>query len=117
MCVCVCLFKNARERPESLQTIWDHLTEQDYQGWKSVTPKSILDNCYRTMLCLFKECFTKEDDNYECKYNFMIYTNGTAFLALHLRDCKQNIDLKNLERKAMFSPYVFTCALLKKMVA
>ncbi|NP_001122173.1 interleukin-34 isoform X1 [Danio rerio] len=57
--------ENVRERPESLQTIWDHLTEQDYKGWKSVTPKSILDNCYRTMLCLFKECFTKEDDNYD----------------------------------------------------
>ncbi|KAI2653519.1 Interleukin-34 [Labeo rohita] len=53
--------------PERIQNIWDRLTEQDYEGWKSVTPKSILDNSYRTMLCLFKECFSKEDDNYDCK--------------------------------------------------
>lgn len=54
-----------RVLPEKIQNIWDRLTDQDYEGWKSVTPKSILDNCYRTMLCLFKECFSKEDDNYD----------------------------------------------------
>ncbi|KTG45727.1 hypothetical protein cypCar_00003648 [Cyprinus carpio] len=65
--------KNPRDEervlPERIQNIWDHLTDQYYEGWKSVTPKSILDNCYRTMLCLFKECFSKEDDdNYDyCK--------------------------------------------------
>ncbi|KAK2894672.1 hypothetical protein Q8A67_011901 [Cirrhinus molitorella] len=54
-----------RELPERIQNIWDRLTDIDYEGWRSVTPKSILDNCYRTMLCLFKECFSQEDDNYD----------------------------------------------------
>ncbi|XP_067276555.1 interleukin-34 [Pseudorasbora parva] len=53
-----------RDRPESIQKIFDRLEDPYYQGWKSVTPKSILDNSYRTMLCLFKECFSKEDDQY-----------------------------------------------------
>ncbi|XP_016411450.1 interleukin-34-like [Sinocyclocheilus rhinocerous] len=54
-----------RELPERILNIWYRLTDPSYEGWKSVTPKSILDNCYRTMLCLFKECFSKEDDNYD----------------------------------------------------
>ncbi|KAK7152055.1 hypothetical protein R3I94_008405 [Phoxinus phoxinus] len=54
-----------RDRPESIQNIMDRLEDSYYQGWKSVKPKSILDNSYRTMLCLFKECFSKEDDNYD----------------------------------------------------
>ncbi|XP_052387010.1 interleukin-34 [Carassius gibelio] len=58
-----------REYPERIQDIFDRL--QSDEGWKSVTPKSILDNCYRTMLCLFKECFTKEDDRYDyCDENW-----------------------------------------------
>ncbi|KAA0715008.1 hypothetical protein E1301_Tti010152 [Triplophysa tibetana] len=52
-----------RELPESIQDIWDNM---EVQGWKSVTPKSILDNCYRTMLCLFKDCFT-EESSVDCK--------------------------------------------------
>ncbi|XP_052437487.1 interleukin-34 [Carassius gibelio] len=72
--------KNPREEervlPERIDNIWERLTDQDYEGWKSVTPKSILDNCYRTMLCLFKECFSKEDDNYDyCKV--LNWSNGT----------------------------------------
>ncbi|XP_056110250.1 interleukin-34 [Rhinichthys klamathensis goyatoka] len=54
-----------RVLPESIENIRDRLTDSYYQGWKSVKPKSILDNSYRTMLCLFKECFSKEDDNYD----------------------------------------------------
>uniref|UniRef100_A0A672PDU9 Interleukin 34 n=1 Tax=Sinocyclocheilus grahami TaxID=75366 RepID=A0A672PDU9_SINGR len=54
-----------RELPERILNIVYRLTDPSYEGWKSVTPKSILDNCYRTMLCLFKECFSKEDDNYD----------------------------------------------------
>ncbi|XP_065139361.1 interleukin-34 [Paramisgurnus dabryanus] len=49
-----------RELPESIQNIWDNMGEN---GWRSVTPKSLLDNCYRTMLCLFEECFKNENDN------------------------------------------------------
>ncbi|TRY82859.1 hypothetical protein DNTS_022067 [Danionella cerebrum] len=55
--------KEQRELPESIQNIMDRITDQNYHGWKSVTPKSILDNSYRTMHCLFKECFRK--DNYD----------------------------------------------------
>ncbi|XP_051953694.1 interleukin-34-like isoform X1 [Xyrauchen texanus] len=54
-----------RELPESIQHIWDHLRDPYYKGWKSVTPKFLLDNCYRTMLCLFKDCFSTEDGNYD----------------------------------------------------
>ncbi|XP_051725633.1 interleukin-34 [Ctenopharyngodon idella] len=54
-----------RDPPESIQNIQNRLLDPYYQGWKSVTPKSLLDNCYRTMLCLFKECFSNEDDNYD----------------------------------------------------
>ncbi|CAM4582152.1 unnamed protein product [Leuciscus chuanchicus] len=57
-----------RELPESIQNIWDRLTDSYNQGWKSVKPKSILDTSYRTMPCLFEECFSKEDGNYDyCK--------------------------------------------------
>ncbi|KAF5895062.1 interleukin-34, partial [Clarias magur] len=48
-----------RDSPESIENIWEHLKDEDYQGWKSVTPKSLLDNCYRTMHCLFNECFLR----------------------------------------------------------
>ncbi|XP_051580998.1 interleukin-34-like [Myxocyprinus asiaticus] len=54
-----------RELPESIQNICDKLRDPYYQGWKSVTPKSLLDNCYRSMLCLFKDCFSTEDDSYD----------------------------------------------------
>lgn len=49
-----------RELPESIQNIWDNM---GVNGWRSVTPKSLLDNCYRTMLCLFEDCFKNENDN------------------------------------------------------
>ncbi|KAL7878749.1 hypothetical protein AOLI_G00097230 [Acnodon oligacanthus] len=52
------------EPPDSIKDIWERLSETDYQGWRSVTPKSLLDNCYRTMHCLFKECFST-DGNYD----------------------------------------------------
>lgn len=56
-----------RELPESIQNIWDNMGGN---GWKSVTPKSILDNCYRTMLCLFKDCFTEEGSDDYCVPNW-----------------------------------------------
>ncbi|KAL7871218.1 hypothetical protein SRHO_G00087150 [Serrasalmus rhombeus] len=48
----------------SIGGILERLSEPDYQGWRSVKPKSLLDNCYRTMHCLFKECFSP-DGNYD----------------------------------------------------
>lgn len=74
-CQIVCVFvpvSKKRELPESIQNIWDRLTDSYHQGWKSVKPKSILDNSYRTMPCLFKECFSKEDDKYNCKWMELI---------------------------------------------
>jgi len=71
MSKCLCLSKK-RVLPESIENIRDRLTDPYYQGWKSVKPKSLLDNSYRTMLCLFKECFSKEDDNYDCKWMELI---------------------------------------------
>ncbi|KAK3570733.1 hypothetical protein QTP86_025374, partial [Hemibagrus guttatus] len=51
--------QNSDERviPEVIQDIWQRLGDTNYQGWRPVTPKSLLDNCYRTMHCLFKDCF------------------------------------------------------------
>ncbi|XP_052008368.1 interleukin-34-like [Xyrauchen texanus] len=54
-----------RDLPDSIQNISDNLRDPYYQGWKSVTPKSLLDNCYRSMLCLFKDCFSTDDDSYD----------------------------------------------------
>ncbi|XP_056621505.1 interleukin-34 [Triplophysa dalaica] len=59
--------KEERDLPDSIQEIWDNMEDQ---GWKSVTPKSILDNCYRTMLCLFKDCFTEESGVDYCVPNW-----------------------------------------------
>lgn len=74
-CQIVCVFvpvSKKRELPDSIQNIWDRLTDSYHQGWKAVKPKSILDNSYRTMPCLFKECFSKEDDKYNCKWMELI---------------------------------------------
>lgn len=54
-----------REIPEVINGILDRLKDQEYQGWKSVTPKSLLDNCYRTMHCLFKDCFLNSSNDTE----------------------------------------------------
>ncbi|XP_062860760.1 interleukin-34 [Trichomycterus rosablanca] len=49
------------DMPESIENIYERLLEEN--GRRSVTPKSLLDNCYRTMHCLFKnDCFS-EDEN------------------------------------------------------
>lgn len=50
---------------ESIENILTHLKDEDYQGWKSVKPKSLLDNCYRTMHCIFNECFS--GNSTDCK--------------------------------------------------
>ncbi|XP_029613635.1 interleukin-34 [Salmo trutta] len=50
-----------REPPERIEEIYKRVKEIDSKGWTFVTPKSLLDNCYRTMHCLFKDCFPSED--------------------------------------------------------
>ncbi|XP_053478996.1 interleukin-34 [Ictalurus furcatus] len=44
---------------ENIVNIFEHLGMKNYEARKSVTPKSLLDNCYRTMHCLFKDCFLR----------------------------------------------------------
>ncbi|KAM9481897.1 interleukin-34 [Clarias gariepinus] len=51
-------------KSESIENILTHLKDEDYQGWKSVKPKSLLDNCYRTMHCIFNECFSGNSTDY-----------------------------------------------------
>ncbi|XP_026166471.1 interleukin-34 isoform X2 [Mastacembelus armatus] len=50
-----------QELPESIQNIWDCLTEEPDRvpesSWQFASPKSLLDNFLRTMHCLFRECF------------------------------------------------------------
>ncbi|XP_064808067.1 interleukin-34-like isoform X2 [Oncorhynchus masou masou] len=50
-----------REPPERIEEIYNRVKEPNSKGWRFVTPKSLLDNCYRTMHCLFKNCFPSED--------------------------------------------------------
>ncbi|KAG7333254.1 hypothetical protein KOW79_003389 [Hemibagrus wyckioides] len=54
--------------PEVIRDIKERLEDTNYQGWRSVTPKSLLDNCYRSMHCLFKDCFVINGTQYDyCK--------------------------------------------------
>ncbi|KAI5098167.1 interleukin-34 precursor, partial [Silurus meridionalis] len=45
--------------PESIEKALESLQSTDLQRMKSVTPKSLFDNCYRTMHCLFQDCFPR----------------------------------------------------------
>ncbi|KAJ8398608.1 hypothetical protein AAFF_G00421360 [Aldrovandia affinis] len=53
-----------REPPERIQEILDRMSDPDVKvwKWKSVRPKALLDNCYRTMHCLFQDCFQSNED-------------------------------------------------------
>ncbi|KAG5848528.1 interleukin-34 [Anguilla rostrata] len=51
------------EPPEVLQEVLDSVRDPEVTEWKSVKPKALLDNCYRTMHCLFCDCF-------QCQENF-----------------------------------------------
>lgn len=51
------------EPPEMLQEVLDSVRDPEVTEWKSVKPKALLDNCYRTMHCLFCDCF-------QCQENF-----------------------------------------------
>ncbi|CAN9499461.1 unnamed protein product [Ophioblennius macclurei] len=54
-----------QELPETIQDIWDELTEEPDMvpdsSWRSAYPKALLDNLCHTMYCLFSECFPSED--------------------------------------------------------
>lgn len=54
-----------QELPESIQDIWDRLTEEPdrvpQSNWRFASPKSLLDNFCHTMHCLFSECFSSTE--------------------------------------------------------
>ncbi|KAM4619375.1 interleukin-34 [Polymixia lowei] len=54
-----------KELPESIQDIWDRMTEEPDSipdsSWRFIFPKSLLENFRRTMHCLFSDCFQSTD--------------------------------------------------------
>lgn len=54
-----------QELPETIQDIWDGLTEEPDRvpesSWRFASPKSLLDNFCHTMFCLFSECFASTE--------------------------------------------------------
>ncbi|XP_035498048.2 interleukin-34 isoform X1 [Scophthalmus maximus] len=54
-----------QELPETIQDIWDCLTEEPDRvpesSWRLASPKSLLDNFCQTMYCLFSECFASQE--------------------------------------------------------
>lgn len=68
----LCVQVLEKEPPEAVKYIWDVLgalpdgvPETD---WRFASPKSLLDNFYRTMRCLFSDCFASQDTQKDCEY-------------------------------------------------
>ncbi|XP_012994443.1 interleukin-34 [Esox lucius] len=60
-----------RETPELIEEIYNRVKDPNSKGWRFVTPKSLLDNCYRTMHCLFKDCFPSQDGEQDyCSFSY-----------------------------------------------
>ncbi|XP_072550962.1 interleukin-34 [Salminus brasiliensis] len=57
--------EDTQDIPEIIDDILDRIGDPNFEGGRSVRPKSLIDNCYRTMHCLFKECFSREEDQYD----------------------------------------------------
>ncbi|XP_041746977.1 interleukin-34-like isoform X2 [Coregonus clupeaformis] len=71
-----------KEPPERIEDIYNRVKEPDSKGWRFVTPKSLLDNCYRTMHCLFKNCFPSEDGEQDCEFTSFPYYTSCLHLPL-----------------------------------
>ncbi|XP_063053608.1 interleukin-34 [Engraulis encrasicolus] len=57
------IFPEGREPPERIERIWDVLgTKLAGRATTTATPKSLLDNCYHTMHCIFTSCFPSHAD-------------------------------------------------------
>ncbi|KAL4613683.1 interleukin-34-like [Arapaima gigas] len=56
------------ELPEQIEEIWAQLRDPNSTGRKQMTPKALVDNCYRTMHCLFSDCFPRSDSNSQQNY-------------------------------------------------
>nr|XP_020460062.1 interleukin-34 [Monopterus albus] len=54
-----------QELPETIQDIWDCLTEEpdrvSESSWRFASPKFLLDSFCHTMYCLFSECFANAE--------------------------------------------------------
>ncbi|XP_048828627.1 interleukin-34 [Brienomyrus brachyistius] len=50
-----------KELPDQIQELLDNMKDPNTKMWKSVKPKALMDNCYRTMHCLFPHCFPTEN--------------------------------------------------------
>lgn len=59
-----------QELPDSVQGIWDRLTEEPDKvpasSWRYATPKSLMDNLCHTMHCLFSQCFSTDEQQDYC---------------------------------------------------
>lgn len=57
-----------RDLPERIQEICERVKDRNYPGWTFVTPMSLLNNFYRTMHCLFSDCFSSQEPgtNHNC---------------------------------------------------
>lgn len=72
--MCTFLFVQVfeEELPETVQDIWDQLTEEPDRvpdsNWRFASPKSLMDNLCHTMYCLFSECFTCTEVQRDCEY-------------------------------------------------
>lgn len=59
-----------QELPDSIQDIWDRLTEEPEKvpvsSWRYATPKSLMDNLCCTMHCLFSQCFSTDKQHDYC---------------------------------------------------
>ncbi|XP_062402644.1 interleukin-34 [Sardina pilchardus] len=53
--------REPRESPERIGNIWEALATPLGKRRTEATPKSLLDNCYHTMLCVFHSCFPSVD--------------------------------------------------------
>ncbi|KAG7468695.1 hypothetical protein MATL_G00145770 [Megalops atlanticus] len=58
--------RDESEPPEQIQEIWERVRDPEAAGWKWVKPKALLDNCYRTMHCLFNDCFQAPEQEDYC---------------------------------------------------
>ncbi|KAL2094132.1 hypothetical protein ACEWY4_011444 [Coilia grayii] len=54
-------YPEGREPPERIQRIWEALGSPLGKRWTVASPKSLLDNCYHTMHCVFSSCFPSSD--------------------------------------------------------
>ncbi|XP_018606948.1 interleukin-34-like [Scleropages formosus] len=52
-----------RDPLEQIEQIWAQLRDPNSAVWKLMSPKALVDNCYRTMHCLFSDCFPSSNSD------------------------------------------------------